>query len=251
MAERRSSAALAISLALLAFAAPATAAGTSGSGIFGTDDREVLDGRKPPFDAVGRVNVGGFRSVRHCTGTLVAPKLVLTAAHCVVDPHSLQPVSLERLHFVAGINPGTTGAHSGVACVKFLDGYHDTPPNLQARGPEDAALLVLAGPMAARPMGLAAVAPPATGTRLLHASFPRDRPHALFTDRACRLVDARGSLWVTTCDTNFGSSGGPVLVEQGGEFRLAAIMIGFVAGRGSVALGRRRWQPLLDTPACP
>jgi protease YdgD len=54
-------------------------------GIIGKDDRVRLDERGPPWDAGGQVNVAGYRTRIQCTGTLVAPKIVVTAAHCVIN----------------------------------------------------------------------------------------------------------------------------------------------------------------------
>jgi protease YdgD len=51
-------------------------------GIIGEDDRVRLQEQGPPWDAVGQVNVAGYRIMGQCTGTLVAPNLVVTAAHC-------------------------------------------------------------------------------------------------------------------------------------------------------------------------
>lgn len=222
-----------------------------GPGIFGTDDRVMIDGRSAPWSAVGRVNVGGFRRVRHCTGTLVAPRLVVTAAHCLVDPGSGRPESVGNIHFVAGIHLGEHSAHAGVACVRFVDGYRDGPADLKRRIDRDAALLVLDRPLTSPPIAVDTGGRSEPGQPLLHASFPRNRPHALSLQRSCRLLANRRGLWLTDCDTNFGGSGGPVLVERNGEVRLAAIMVGIQGPDGSVALSMPVWESLLAAPACP
>src|SRR6056297_3071130 len=57
------------------------------------------------WQAIGRVNAGGFKSRRMCSGTLVAPARVLTAAHCLLRRDGA-PVALDRLRFVAGLDRG-------------------------------------------------------------------------------------------------------------------------------------------------
>ena len=68
-------------LLLLSLAVPADAATRKATGII-DDNRVMVDSKAYPWTAVGRLNKKG-RSF--CTGTVVGPKLVLTAAHCLWD----------------------------------------------------------------------------------------------------------------------------------------------------------------------
>ena len=63
------------------------------------------------FEPVGRVDIdnGGF-----CTGALIAADLVLTAAHCVLDPDG-SPVDAGRITFRAGFSRGSSLAEVPVA----------------------------------------------------------------------------------------------------------------------------------------
>ena len=69
-------------------------------GIVGTDDRRAIDQLSAPWAAIGQVNVTGYRRLRKCTGSLVASNLVITAAHCVIDPWRRRPFPLAQIHFL-------------------------------------------------------------------------------------------------------------------------------------------------------
>ena len=97
-------------------------------GTIGADNRVRVDDKGAPWDAVGQVNVAGYRRAVRCTGTMVAPDLVLTAAHCVMDPWSKRPFPLHTIHFLAAVRRAESKGHSTAKCLHFPKGYEFIPP---------------------------------------------------------------------------------------------------------------------------
>src|SRR6478672_11698631 len=66
-------------------------------GIGAADPRHRVDLAQAPWQALGRVQleIGG-----RCTGALIAPRLELTAAHCLVNGRTRSMVQPGMVHFM-------------------------------------------------------------------------------------------------------------------------------------------------------
>jgi protease YdgD len=197
-------------------------------GIIGEDNREAAVAADGPWTAIGHVNVSGYRSVAKCTGTRIAPGVVLTSAHCVINPVQKTVIPAQDIHFVAGVNRDRSIGNSTARCVLLPDDlklqtYTHVPTTTSLS--HDIALLVLdddivsAGviaPLQGKPLPV--------GSQVWHAGYPADRRMVLTMHKNCSVLGNLGTLVTTDCDTVAGSSGGPLLIQQSGEWRVAAIM---------------------------
>jgi len=205
---------------------------TAGPDTNGRDQRRSIEPTAWPWTAIGRINrsSGGF-----CTGVLVAPQLVLTAAHCVYDDRRRRWMSPRMIHFVAGYHRDRYAAHSVGAVLRVPDGYRPgarNPADIDTLG-RDWALLELARPVAVEPIPWrVAAAGEADGLRVLLAGYRRDWAHVLSADPDCRLIGSRAGadLLLHDCAATFGDSGSPLLVEDDDGFFVVGVHVAILDG---------------------
>ncbi|MEL7281724.1 MAG: trypsin-like serine protease [Pseudomonadota bacterium] len=216
-----------LAVIMLCFGGSATAQATQTSG------QSVA---VPGWEAVGRLNISG-RSM--CTGALIAPDLVLTAAHCLYDVHTGRAVDARKIEFASGLNEGTAKAVRRVSRAIISDEYvHHKGKDVQIGA--DLALLVLETPISrnvVRP--LATEKRPAQGDSVLIISYTKFSSGKQIVAQPCYILARKHDSVVTSCQVEFGASGAPVFaVQGGGQPRLVSVISSKAAmGNRQVSLG--------------
>jgi V8-like Glu-specific endopeptidase len=193
---------------------------------------------------VGRLNIEGRR---FCTATLIDEHHVITAAHCLFDPHTRRQVSLQSMHFVAGLNRGGFVAARRVAAAAIPSSYvYDGTVNRQ-NVENDVALLVLLDPI---PASIALPAHPAAarlGAPLALVSYSRQRPHAPSLETGAKVLGREGRMVVLDFSVTFGASGAPVFSEIDGHRQLIGVVSASARMAGRQVALTVLTEPLLST----
>ncbi len=193
---------------------------------FGHDDRIRPPADEPPWRAIGLLEGDGGS----CTAALVAPRVALTAAHCVLDDVGRPVADPGRLF--AGYEGGR---HIAAAAVVGALANPLYDPQAPADGPGglDWAFLELDRPLGDI-VGTFSVfawterdladADAGDWHRLFQAGYSWDSPDYLTGNIGCLVsgIRADDSL-LHQCDTTQGDSGSPIFIEGPNGYEIVAI----------------------------
>ncbi|MFB9148643.1 trypsin-like serine peptidase [Roseovarius ramblicola] len=195
------------------------------------------------WEAVGRLELAGRG---FCTGALVAPDLVLTAAHCLHDRATGKRIDPARIEFKAGWRNGRAAAYRTVSRAVLHPDYRFDGDVTADRVRNDVALLELHHPIRnTRVTPFETDRRPRKGQRIGVVSYARDRAEAPSLQQECNVMARQQGVLVMSCDVDFGASGAPVFSFDGGRARIVSVVSAMAEVEGrKVSLGTQLLAPL-------
>lgn len=199
-------------------------------GVIDWDDRVPMLSRQYPWSAIGRVQ--GFNndgSSYHCTGTLISDDVVLTNAHCVIDPETSQ--FSRKIQFLPNVINRKVADDADIAEVENVIYGTDFKGTELENQVNDWAVLKLNKPIGLKYgyMGWKSLPSStliANRNKYIFVGYSGDFPdtnkqeYQFFTagkgwtagvEKGCSIVNEESNILFHNCDTTGGSSGGAII----------------------------------------
>jgi protease YdgD len=213
--------------------------------ILGSDDRIPMTSKDYPWSAVGKIEgIGDDGRGYSCTGTLIAEDLVLTNAHCVVNPETgkLSKAIAFEPNLINGIVPDkndvayATAVHPGTYFKKgtfddFVDdwailklnksigkkygylGWKSLPSSTLVGDTQKFALVGYSGDFPnPKKKGYEDLTAGESNTAGVHLG--------------CSILRHKNNFLYHNCDTNHGASGGAIIANLDGKYYIVALHSG-------------------------
>lgn len=215
-----------IAAVLLAAAPPVVATEPS---FFGADDRVFIEPVDMPWSAIGRLDFG---EGAHCSGAMVSPRVVLTAAHCLFRYSG--GAYEDQAEFYAGFDRSRHVAQATVESFWVSPGYLSKDPFEEESAGNDYAFVLLDQPIGNRTgyfsvhrMTEADLADAARGNwrKLVQAGYSGDSSDQLSAHFGCRILSVDPNNRIGhQCDIMSGDSGSPIFfADERGDWQVIAV----------------------------
>lgn len=188
------------------------------------------------WQGVGRINMKG---AGFCTGALIAPDVVLTAAHCMYNPRTGALVKPSDIEFLAGWRSGRAGAKRKARRVIIQRNYTPGRDVKIDKVANDIAIIELELPITANFIkAFGYDRRPKIGDDVKVVSYAQNRSEAPSIEEPCQVIALDPRALVLTCNVDYGASGSPIFIVEDGVPKITSVVSAKAVVNGrKVALG--------------